>query len=163
MEYLKVNSYVLKNSGGKDDAADLFQDGLIVLYKAIRQQKIPKDSNVQGYLFAVCRNLWLKRLRRQKKQQPLTKEFEDIPVDISHLDEMISVEKQDIIQDLLAKLGGNCRQLLIYFYYERRRMKEIVKLMDFSSEQVAKNKKSACMKKLRAIIDEEPGLKKILK
>ena len=115
--YLKVNSYVLKNSGGKDDAADLFQDGLIVLYKAIRQQKIPKDSNVQGYLFAVCRNLWLKRLRRQKKQQPLTKEFEDIPVDISHLDEMISIEKQDIIQDLLAKLGGNCRQLLIYFYY----------------------------------------------
>ena len=161
--YVKVSSHVLRNSGRPEDAADLFQDGLIVLYKAVRQMKIPDDTNIQGYLFAICRNLWLKRWSRQKKQQPLTKEYEDIPSEVSQLEMLISKEKEAAIQQILERLGGKCRQLLLHFYYDRLRMKEIVEIMGFSSEQVAKNKKSACMKKLRSLLDEQPAMKNLLK
>ena len=45
---------------------------------------------------------------------------------------------------------------LIHFYYDRLRVKEIVERMGFSNEQVAKNTKSKCMKKLRELVEKEP-------
>ena len=67
----------------------------------------------------------------------------------------VSQEQKEIFEGLLNEIGEKCRLLLRYFYYERKRMKEIVALMSFSSEQVAKNRKSNCMKKLRSLVKEK--------
>ena len=64
-------------------------------------------------------------------------------------------ERSEIIANLIEKMGEECRQLLLYFYFDRFRMKRIMELMGFSSEQVTKNKKSRCMKKLRAMAEED--------
>ncbi|MEM9920013.1 MAG: sigma-70 family RNA polymerase sigma factor [Bacteroidota bacterium] len=161
--FFKVERYVQRNSGDSSDAADVFQDGLIVLYKSVRQEKIPADAKVQAYLYSVCRNLWLKQLGKSKRKVALMEEHENIPSGPLHLDKVLSDEKSELVDKLLHQLGASCRQLLVYFYYDRLKIREIAKLMNFSSEQVAKNKKSACMKKLRAILDEHPELKELLR
>jgi len=64
---------------------------------------------------------------------------------------------------LLESLGGNCKRILVLYYFDRLKMKEIAEVMNFANDQVAKNKKSSCLKKLKAKISESPRLKDILK
>ena len=64
---------------------------------------------------------------------------------------------------LLESLGKDCKRVLVLYYYERLKMKEIAGIMNFANDQVAKNKKSSCLKKLKSIVSESPRMKDILK
>jgi DNA-directed RNA polymerase specialized sigma subunit len=81
----------------------------------------------------------------------ITSEHEQIKIPENQMNILLKGERSEIIADLISKMGEECRQLLLYFYFDRLRMKRIMELMGFSSEQVTKNKKSQCMKKLRAM------------
>ena len=41
-----IENYILKNSGTKDDAKDVFQDSLIVLYKNIKRESFVLNSTL---------------------------------------------------------------------------------------------------------------------
>ncbi|MEM9820564.1 MAG: sigma-70 family RNA polymerase sigma factor [Bacteroidota bacterium] len=151
--YPTVQKLILNNKGNQEEVPDVFQDGLVILYKLALQGKIDQDTKVEGYLYSICRNLWLKELKKKKRTTSLTEEMQAIPVEDLSIKYYISGEQKVLFEKLLSQLGDDCYQLLTHFYFEKRRMKEIVELMDFSSEQVAKNKKSKCMKKLRELIE----------
>ena len=151
--YPAIQRLILNNNGEINEVADVFQDGLIVLYKLARQQKVDKDTKLEGYLYSICRNLWLKELKKKKRTISLTDDMQVIPVEDVNIQYFVSDDQRDIFEKLLEQLGNDCYRLLSYFYFDRKRMKEIVQLMSFSSEQVAKNKKSKCMKKLRELIE----------
>ena len=59
----KVERYILQNSGSSNEALDIFQEGLIILY-----QKHQQDQTIQldGFLLNTCRYLWLNELRKKK-------------------------------------------------------------------------------------------------
>ena len=159
----QVARLILQNSGGPADVDDIFQEGLIVLYKLAKNGEIEKVANVEAYLYSVCRNLWLKRLRRDKREVALTEEQEDIPVAEVALQSLLSDERQAALRHLLSQLGDSCRQILIWYYYDRLSMKEIAERMNYSGDQVAKNKKSNCLKKLRQAILDSPHFRSLLK
>lgn len=150
--YQTVQRFILRNKGNESEVPDIFQDGLIALYKLALRGKIDNETNIEGYLFSICRNLWLKELKKKKRTTELPNDIEAIPVEDVAIKNYISKDQQELFDKLLSQLGKDCHQLLNYFYYDRKRIKEIVDLMGFSSEQVAKNKKSKCMKKLRELI-----------
>jgi DNA-directed RNA polymerase specialized sigma24 family protein len=59
--YYKVNLFIKKNSGNEDDANDIFQEAIIVIYRKLKESDLVfETSSFQGYLFSVCRFLWLK-------------------------------------------------------------------------------------------------------
>lgn len=150
--YESVQRLILNNNGSAEEVPDVFQDGLIVLYKLALQKKINKDTKVEGYLYSICRNLWLKELKKKKRTTKLTDEMNAIPVEDVAIKLFVSDQQKNIFEKLLSQLGTDCHRLLNYFYFDRKSMKEIVQLMKLSGEQVAKNKKSKCMKKLRELI-----------
>ncbi len=152
--YESVRRLVLKNNGSEGEVPDVFQDGLIVLYKLALQKKINEETKVEGYLYSICRNLWLKELKKKKRSTELTDEMSAIPVEDAGIKLFVSDKQKSIFETLLSQLGKDCKQLLNYFYFDRKTMKEIVVLMKMTSEQVAKNKKSKCMKKLRELIED---------
>ena len=61
-----LKRYVLKNSGDKDDAKDVFQNTLIVFYKKVLIENFELSSKISTYLFSIAKNLWLKKLRDEK-------------------------------------------------------------------------------------------------
>ncbi len=158
-----VTDLITKNNGTPDDASDVFQDAIVVFYEKIRLGELELSCSIQTYLYSVCRNLWLSRLRSKKRQARLDDQMESIPISEDSLSVLNNNERQTVLIQLLSKLGEDCKKVLSYYYFERLRMKEIASVMNFANEQVAKNKKSGCMKKLRSLVSDNPELQHILR
>lgn len=163
--YDLIANFIKKNSGSESDAADLFQDAIIVFYNQVKKKDFELSCAISTYLFSVSRNLWLKRLRTNRKMNTLSinEELVTIAVDESHLQTLIVSEEKKLIADILRRMGEECRKVILYFYFDRFKMKKIAQIMGLSNEQVAKNKKSRCMKRLVALVNENNSLKEILK
>ncbi len=158
----KVEAYILKNSGDETEARDVFQESLLVLYKLIKQGRLKEIENAEAYLYTICRNRWLRYAQSRGKTIEITENHHTIPVDEVSVNRIIDQERQQVLDHLLQSLGEICYKILIYFYYEKKSMKEILELMPFKTEQVIKNKKSNCLKKLRALLEEYPQLKEMI-
>ncbi|MEL6636337.1 MAG: sigma-70 family RNA polymerase sigma factor [Bacteroidota bacterium] len=149
--YKMIQHFILTNNGRPDEVEDVFQDAMVVLYNQVRRPDFALTSTLSTYFYSVCRNLWLKQLRKRQRNTTLTEEAERIPVAETQFEVLVASEQAQLIADLLKELGSDCQKILHYFYYERLRMKEIIEHMGISSVAVAKNKKSNCMKQLRKL------------
>ena len=161
--YLMSVRFVKRYRGTQADAEDVFQDGLVALYKLARQGKLAHDVNVEAYLFTICKNLWFKQLKKRKETVELDNVVHNMPVESVQLSTLFSEERRAFIQQLFSHIGEGCRKILTYYYYDRMRMKKIAEVMEYANEQVAKNKKSKCMKLLKELLDANPGLKENLR
>ena len=65
----KVINYVSRNQGDRSDGLDVFHDGIVVLDRNIRQDKFRGESEVQGYLYSICRFSWNNERRKRAKMQ----------------------------------------------------------------------------------------------
>ncbi len=158
--YRTVVSFVKKYKGSDADCEDLFQDGLVALYRLAKDGKLKKDAtNVEAYLYTICRNLWYKQLQKRKETVEVDENANSVPIEELALYSLMEEEKKAAIDQLLSRIGDSCKRLLVYYFYDRLRLKQIAELMDYASEQVAKNKKSECMKKLRTLASELPSIK----
>ena len=160
--YPVIANFISNNSGSESDAADVFQDAIIVFYQKIRRGQLELKCSIQTYIYSVCKNMWLSRLRMQKREVSLTDDMESIPIEPEHLALLSRDNRKEKIAALMGQLGEGCRDVLIFYYFERLRMREIARRMGFANEQVAKNKKSGCMKKLKQLVKDSPILKKLL-
>lgn len=151
--YSIIEKNILANSGDEQDAEDIFQDGLIVLYHQIKKNQLHLTCSLSTYFYSICRNLWLKRLRKSSRVVELSDTLQQyVAVEESHLKTLEKTEEKKMVASFLDQLNESCRQILFYFYFEKIRMTEIAERMGLSGEQVAKNKKASCMKKLKALI-----------
>ena len=72
-------------------------------------------------------------------------------------------EESNLVAQMLDQIGKDCKQILLFFYFEKNKMSEIANKMNLANEQVAKNKKSNCMKKLKSFTSKETCLKQKLR
>ncbi len=158
-----IKHYILTNNGNEDTAKDVFQDACIVLFNNIKSGKFRGDSTVKTYLSSICRLMWLKKITRAPKQEEINEGLEYSQLAPDTLDSLMATERESIIARLIADLGAECQKILQLFYFEKLSMKKIQEEMKLASEQVTKNKKSKCMKRLRAKIMENPVFVTLLK
>ena len=161
--YEGPEAYILQNKGTQDEARDVFQDALIVLYNQILKGAFREQSSLKTYLFGICKNIWYKRLAKQKPlagMESLKTAKEDSP----EVDEiLIGNERTQLVERLLNKLTVECNEILKLFYFDKLSMKKIREQLNLASEQVAKNKKMKCLKKLRSIVAENHEYIELLK
>jgi RNA polymerase sigma factor (sigma-70 family) len=150
--YGLVESIVVTNSGSPEQAKDVFQDGIIVLFNRVRRGDFVLTAGLKGYLYAICRNLWLMKLRTAGREPALENHHERIPLEEDLFKTLESNERQRLIAGLLSKLGEDCRRILDLFYYQKQSMAKIMDAFGLGSEQAAKNKKSQCLGKLREMV-----------
>ena len=63
----KIYSFIINNKGNAEEANDIFQEAVIVIYRKVKEDALViNNSSFETYLFAVCRLLWLKQLQRKK-------------------------------------------------------------------------------------------------
>lgn len=138
-----VKKYIAANSGTADDAKDIFQDALVVLYKNVQSESFALTVPLKTYLLAVTKNLWLQELRRRNKM-PVSTEQIDIP------DAHAENEKDaDLATAAFNLLGERCRQLLILFYFKKQPYRELASFLGFGDERTAKNQKYRCLQKAK--------------
>ncbi|MES2432083.1 MAG: sigma-70 family RNA polymerase sigma factor [Bacteroidota bacterium] len=138
-----AKKYITTNNGTTDDAADIFQDALVILCKKVKEGNLTLTVPLKTYLMGIVKNCWLQELRLRKKL-PQGETNNDLP----------SIEVNEEPGFVLAKaafdlLGEKCRQLLILFYFKKESFKNIATALAFSDEKIAKNQKYRCLQKAK--------------
>ncbi len=148
--FASIKAYILKNSGTEEEADDLFQDALVILYMRIRKGAFESKSSLNTYLYAVAKNLWLKQLRKKGGQASSLPPFDEV----AHPEELVLQQNQVTIRQVLALIDKDCRQLLMNFYFDRMSFKQIQAQFGLGSEAAAKNKKYRCLRKVVDLVKE---------
>lgn len=158
-------AYIRSNQGNDQDAEDFFQETVVVFIDAVKNNKFRGDSKIKTFLHAVMRNLWLNELKRRKRAlKRETMYYESNP----KIEEGVQAtlrenEVKKEVAALLDKLGANCQKILRLFYYQDKSMKEIFQEMDYENEQIARNMKYKCMKKMHKLLDEHEEIREHFK
>jgi RNA polymerase sigma factor (sigma-70 family) len=145
-----VRQLVLNNSGNKQDAEDLYQEGLIILFRKVKQTDFELRSSLNTFLFGICRLLWNEELKRRNRK-PLS--YEENPGEIfpdHNFEESLQNESNFRKAEAAFKLiGEKCQELLQLFYIKKMSMQQIAVKFGFSTERVAKNQKYRCLEKAK--------------
>ena len=78
-----ILDFTRKNSGSEEDARDLFQEGLVVIFEKVSSGDLKLSSAFRTYFYAVCRNKWLMVLRRKRTGPQMVVDTEQLNEDIA--------------------------------------------------------------------------------
>lgn len=163
--YYKINYFIKKNQGSEDDASDVFQEAIIVIYRKLKENDlIFEKSSFAGYLFSVCRFLWLKQLEKRRIERERLNDSLPFQEDLydENLVELIDKnERYGLYQKHFATLSTDCQKLMQMFF-EKIPLREIAKVMGYKSEKYAKTRKYKCKEILIKRIKQDTEFKKIL-
>lgn len=150
--YFKIEKYILQNNGSVDHAKDIYQEAFIAVWRNIQLDKFyPEYENaLEGYLFRIAKNKWLDYLRSGyfKKTVTLTESADE------REDDELTEEDQKHIAEVkkhFEKLGENCKEVLMRYYYRKESMKIIAAKFDWT-EATTRNNKYRCLQKLREFL-----------
>lgn len=140
--YPGIRKFITANNGSNEDAEDIFQEVLLLLYQKVRQTDFILTASLKTYAFSIAKNLWYAELRRKGKEVSIDETLADADTSIQN-----ESERQKLAEDAFGLLGEKCKQLLILFYYKKMSLAEIARKLEFSNEHVAKNQKYRCLEK----------------
>ena len=147
-----VLQLVLNNNGNEDDAKDVFQESVIVLYNKVKSGNFELNSKLKTFIYSVCRRLWLKRLNAQSRNVRNIEDFSEfIPIE----DDMEKHEEKDrqftLMENALAQLGEPCKTIIEDYYLQNRSMQEIAEKFGYTNADNAKTQKYKCLQRLKKI------------
>jgi len=162
-----IVNHILKNSGTREAACDLFQDALIIFCEQVRNDKfvLHENTKISTYIFMIAKRLWINELKRKglylKYENTLSNENDLMPE--TPLNRVLTEERQNIINQLMEQLGEDCKQILLMTIYEGLSMTEVAEKMGYKNVDVAKNKKYKCKERLKTLVENSPQLSTKLK
>lgn len=147
-----VQTLIINNNGSPDDAKDIFQEAMIVLYEKVRSGTFELNCQIKTYVYAVSKRLWLKKLQQMGRYVLSAEAFEP---EIFVEEEIEDHEKKDTEFKLLEKainsLGEPCKGLLEAYYLQKRNMQEIADDFGYTNANNAKTQKYKCLTRLKKI------------
>ena len=150
--YSMVQTLVINNSGTSDDARDIFQEAIIVLYEKAKSGSFELHAQLKTYIYAVCRRLWLKKLA---VYQRFSGDLANAPETIATDDDLEIYEHRtqdfEMMERSLQHLGEPCKELLENYYLRKKNMSEIAKEFGYTNADNAKNQKYKCLMRLKKI------------
>lgn len=133
-------------------AADLFQDSVVAFYYNIRQGKLTVlSSSLKTYLFAIGKNLALKRMKKDSKLV-VNDELMELNSGLVSTDIFEGSERKRAIAALLYQMGDPCKSILTLYYFDKFSMEAIAERLDYKNEHVAKSQKLRCFNKLKKLV-----------
>ena len=163
--YGGLSLFVRQHDGSNQDAEDIFQEVLIGFIDAVRTGKFRQESSVKTFLYAMTRNLWYNEMKKRNRTVVREMKYEENKVDADpDISEYIAArESRSQVLQIVDRLDEACKKILLAFYYENLPMREIVSKVNYENEQVVRNKKYKCLKKLAELLNEDPQLAENLK
>ena len=137
-----------------EDARDIFQSAVVVLYENVIADKIRnKEANLRSYLIGICNNLsyaWLRREKKYGRSLPM-------PILVDYMYSELSDQKDRLDQfkvciKCMENLGSPCKEILTKFYFEGQSMEDIRNEMGYKNVQTVKSQKYKCMQRLKKLM-----------
>jgi len=156
MYFSSVKAYILNNSGSQDDAKDIFQEVAFAYFKNKAKADPLQIENEKNYVLGIARNIWLKKLKSNKKTNVVDVEFleniSDDPVD--ELEEKQS-DLIDVVLNKLQEMSEECRKIIYAAFYLKLSAIKIAEQTGYS-EKFIKVKKYRCLQSLKKTVTGSP-------
>jgi len=144
--YGVIEHLITKMGGTKDDAQDIFQQSLMVIYQKSKAPSFQLTCSFQTFLYAVSKNLWRDQLKKKhRKEVTLDETVQSISESV--VEESIHHQnRQSFYQEKFRLLSEDCQRLL-KMYFDRMSMRDIAAKMN-TTEGYIRKKKHGCKKTL---------------
>ncbi|MGE5519805.1 MAG: RNA polymerase sigma factor [Candidatus Dadabacteria bacterium] len=146
-----VQALVINNNGSTEDAKDIFQETMIVLFEKAQSSSFELNCKLKTFIYSVSRRLWLKKLMHQNRYN-LSENHEDL---VSVDDEVEEHEKRNLeflmMEKAMNSLGEPCKSLLEAFYLEKKNMQDIAASFGYTNSENAKTQKYKCLMRLKRL------------
>jgi RNA polymerase sigma factor (sigma-70 family) len=150
--YASIQYFVLNNNGSVDDARDIFQEAMIVLYEKSKLVTFELNCQIKTYLYSICRRLWLKRLQQIGKYSTQVENLEEVvPVEVEIEEHEKKNEDFILMEHAMAKIGEPCKSLLDAYYLQKKNMQEISVEFGYTNADNAKTQKYKCLVRLKKL------------
>jgi RNA polymerase sigma factor (sigma-70 family) len=150
--YNMVQSLVVNNNGTVQEAKDVFQEGMIVLFEKARSGSFELNCQLKTYVYSVCRRIWLKRLQQLNR---FSIEADSVAEVVPVEEDLEEHEKKDqefvMLEKAIGSLGEPCKSLIEAFYIQKRNMQDIASQFGYTNADNAKNQKYKCLMRLKKI------------
>ncbi|MGM0475388.1 MAG: RNA polymerase sigma factor [Bacteroidota bacterium] len=163
LQYIYKNSFnpvkqlILHNAGSENDAEDIFQEALIIIFRKLKNGSgIDLTASFNTYIYSISRLLWLKHLRKIKRIEidPLNRDMEER----IEFEEPSPVQDKDlrmaIYQRTLMKIPEDCQKILRLTAQDIT-SKEIANQLGFRSEGYVRKRRHFCKEYLISKIRED--------
>lgn len=133
--------------GNYEDARDIFQDALAVLYEKAVEGRLSIQSSPAAYLTGIAKHLWL----RQRRQDAHLLTFSELEKEIEIPEDIIAPPEKPRLRlfRFLAAAGRKCMEILQAFYYQQMPLPEIAEEFGFANTRSATVQKHKCLEKVR--------------
>jgi RNA polymerase sigma factor (sigma-70 family) len=151
----KVIHYIRNNSGDEDQAQDVVQEVLILLFDHAKSKKLTLTCPFDAYFFLLCKRKWLNELKKSSnKGVTIADDFGSINEANDDLVAQTEVfeEKQQLFDAMFQKLGEKCQEVL-KLSFVLKSMEEVAEKLNVTYGYVRK-KKSLCTGQLTQWIRE---------
>lgn len=158
----KVVFYIRNNSGNQDQAQDVVQEVLILLFNQAKANTLELTCPFDAYFFLLCKRKWLNELKKTaNKGVTINEDAGSINESAHGLVEQTEEfdAKQQLFDAMFQKLGDKCQELL-KLSFEIKSMEEVAEKLNVTYGYVRK-KKSLCIGQLTQWIQETKNFKSL--
>lgn len=158
-----VEAYVRSHGGNEEDAKDVFMEALIVIYKKIKAKELILTVQFPTYLIAICKNLWLKIVRRKKFDAGVTP---DDPVvskaygEVQKNEFSEKNEQQQLFDEKFHQLPNDCQTVLSITWHTELSMEDVAEAMGWTYAY-ARKRKHLCKENLIKAIKSDPRYREL--
>jgi len=150
-----TRKFVLANKGNIEDAEDVFQDALIILYEKLFDDDFKAYTCLANYVTGISKNLWLKKLRNRNFFVEIHENYyfenkEEINLSIEN-----ERDYRDKLNDYINEISSHCKNLIQDFFMKNKSIEEIQQQYNYSTKHNAQNQKHKCMEQIRKIKKED--------
>lgn len=146
---------VERMQGTKEDAHDVFQEGLVLIYQKVHQSNFELTSSFLTYFYAVCRNIWYNKLRKKTNREVT---LDNKMILMLKEEPVFGIEENEqyfLYRKMFLRLGRDCQKILDLFL-QKVSMEQIMEQMGYGSVSYTKKRKFLCKEKLIKMIQEDP-------
>ena len=115
--------YALNNQSTVDEAKDLVQNTVIIVYENILLGKLVLTSSLTTYIYGIAKNLWLKELR--KKRNLVLRPPDETDFESDNQDDLTE-NRLNQLQKAIEELDAKCQEILKSRYWQNMRFNEMI-------------------------------------
>ena len=159
-----ITAIVRKNKGTTDDAQDVFQDALMIVFQKAQNSELDINGSFRAYFTGVCKYVWMNKRRRKHRQDISidTESFHSLEDRSDNLDKLLHQREMNKLFKEKFELLETWQQQLLTLSFEGKTHKEIAKIMSFSSEGYTKKKKFIAKRRLIELIQADPKYREMV-
>lgn len=156
-----IEGYVIHHQGSRDQAKDVFQEAMIIVYNKIKSSDLKLSCKFGTYLYAICKNIWM---QEKKKYQLHAEKLRQLPLVVNDPgpadDPLLQNHLNELFNKHFNELSEDC-QMILTMYFNNFTIEDIRVSMEYKDLHHAADRKYRCKKSLIKRIVNDPLFKRL--